>query len=147
MTNKGGRRLSSLDGSGFVELKGHKQTCDVGFSVEVGNSKRCQHPFTATRQSTKGATESDVYMVAQKHSVVAATSGGVPQWWHYPLSLLLGATPSPGPSIGPRPSDCTLPGVLHGLCSRTHLHKWAATVSASSAMSGDDTTSCTHNNL
>lgn len=127
-TKNGGRRLSSAGGSGYVELHGHKQTCDISFSVEMKDNRPSQHCLSACRQSIKGAAEVHVCVIVQRHSVVTATAmpSGAHQWWQYPLSILLGAAPSPGPPT----SDSTQPGVIHGLCSRTQLHKWMTTVSA-----------------
>ena len=126
-TKNGGRRLSSADGSGYVELHGHKQTCDISFSVETRDNRPSQHCLSACGQSIEGAAGVRVGVIVQRQSVVAATAtpGGAHQWWQYPLSILLGAAPSPGPPT----SDSTQPSVIHGLCSRTQLHKWMATVS------------------
>ena len=131
-TKNGGRRLSSADGSGYVELHGHKQTCDVCFSVETSQDSRpCPHSLSASGQSMKckGDTDVDVCVIVQRHSVAAAMArpGGAHQWWQYPLFILLGEAPSPSP--GPPTSDVTQPGVIHGLCTKTQLHKWTTSVS------------------
>ena len=115
-----------------MELHGHKQTCDISFSVEtIRESRPCQHSLSAGRQGTKckGDAKVDVCVIVQRYSVAAAMEapGGVHQWWHYPLSVLLGAVPC---STGPPTSGITQPGVIRGLCTRPQLHKWTTTVSA-----------------
>lgn len=129
-TQNGDRGLRSVDGSGYVELHGHKQTCDISFSVEtIRESRPCQHSLNAGRQGTKykGSAKVDVCVIVQRCSVAVAmvAPGGVHQWWHYPLSVLLGAVPSAGPAT----SGITQPGVIHGLCTRPQLHRWTTTVS------------------